>query len=147
MTRRDFSRRAFAVTAANALSASRIWGANDRIRMGLIGSGGRGREDWGNFLKETDVDPVAVCDVYEPFREQGIVMTKGRAKPFRCEGLLAQKDVQPSVGPDVTPSKRKIHKMGIADGFGFPDVEPYSVGVHWPEVELTLPQAVPLATL
>src|SRR5437764_5211124 len=35
MTRRDFSRTAFAVTAANALSASRIWAANDRIRMGL----------------------------------------------------------------------------------------------------------------
>jgi predicted dehydrogenase len=83
MTRRDFSRTAFAVTAANALSASRILGANDRIRMGLIGSGGRGREDWGNFLNEPDVEPVAVCDVYDPFREQGIAMTQGRAKPFK----------------------------------------------------------------
>ncbi|KAI1793548.1 hypothetical protein LXA43DRAFT_1001250 [Ganoderma leucocontextum] len=72
---------------------------------------------------------------------------KGRAKPFRCEGLLTQKDVQPSVGPEITPAKRKIHKMGVADGFGFPDVEPYSVGIYWPEVELTLPRAVPLATL
>ena len=72
---------------------------------------------------------------------------KGRAKPFRCEGLLTQKDVQPTVGPEVIPAKRKIHKMGIADGFGFPDVEPYSMGIHWPEVEFTLPQAVPLATL
>ncbi len=94
MTRRDFSRAAFAVTAANALSASRILGANDRIRMGLIGSGGRGREDWGNFLKESDVDPVAVCDVYDPFREQGIAMTQGRAKPFKdFRKLLELKDI------------------------------------------------------
>ena len=72
---------------------------------------------------------------------------KGRAKLFRCEGLLTQKDVQPSVGLEETPAKRRIHRMGVADGFGFPDVEPYSVGIHWPEVELVLPQAVPLATL
>ena len=72
---------------------------------------------------------------------------KGRAEVFRCEGLLTQKDVQPSVGPDAPPEKRKIHKAGVADGTGFPDVEPYSIGVHWTEIELTLPQAVPLATL
>ena len=72
---------------------------------------------------------------------------KGREKLFRCEGLLTQKDVQPTVGPEVTPTKRKIHKMDIADGFAFPDVEPYSMGIHWPEAEFTLPQAVPLATL
>ncbi|TBU44019.1 hypothetical protein BD309DRAFT_863230, partial [Dichomitus squalens] len=72
---------------------------------------------------------------------------KGRAEIFRCEGLLTQKDVQPSIGPDETPGKRKIHKTGVADGTGFPDVEPYSIGLHWTEIELTLPQAVPLATL
>src|SRR3954469_8499655 len=83
MTRRDFSRKAFAVGAATAASASRILGANDRIRMGIIGSGGRGREDWGNFLKEPDVDPVAVCDVYQPFLEQGIGLTQGRAKGYK----------------------------------------------------------------
>ena len=43
---------------------ARIAGANDRVRVGLIGSGGRGREDWGNFLKQPEVEPVAVCDVY-----------------------------------------------------------------------------------
>src|SRR5438270_12701195 len=83
MNRREFSRTAFAVGAVSAWNATRVLGANDRIRMGLIGSGGRGREDWGNFLKQSDVDPVAVCDVYDPFREQGIAMTQGRAKPFK----------------------------------------------------------------
>ena len=59
-------------------------GANNRIRMGLIGSGGRGREDWASFLKQTDVEPVGVCDVYDPFREKGIAMTEGRAKGFNA---------------------------------------------------------------
>jgi hypothetical protein len=81
-TRRAFSRTTIAAAAGTALSAGRVWGANDRVRMGLIGSGGRGREDWGNFLKQPEVDPVAVCDVYDPHREQGIALSP-KAAPNR----------------------------------------------------------------
>ncbi len=94
MNRRDLLRTTFAVGAATALSATRVQGANDRIRFGLIGSGGRGREDWTTFLKQPEVDPVAVCDVYGPFREKGIALTEGRAtglKDFRQ--LLDRKDI------------------------------------------------------
>jgi len=80
--------------AITAWSASRVLGANDRIRMGLIGSGGRGREDWGTFLKQPDMDPVAVCDVYDPFREKGISLTEGRAQGFKdFRRLLELKDI------------------------------------------------------
>ena len=44
MNRRDVFRTTFGVGAASALSARRVMGVNDRVRMGLIGSGGRGRE-------------------------------------------------------------------------------------------------------
>ena len=78
----------------SALSATRVQGANDRIRMGLIGSGGRGREDWTNFVKQPDVEPVAVCDLYEPFREKGIAITEGRAKGHQdFRRVLDQKDI------------------------------------------------------
>ena len=91
LSRRNFT---VAMGAATALSASRVWGANERIRMGLIGSGGRGREDWGNFLKQPEVEPVAVCDVYKPFLAKGIEMTEGRAKPFHdFRKLLDVKDI------------------------------------------------------
>jgi len=94
MTRRDFSRTAAGLAAASALSTSRILGANDRVRVGLIGSGGRGRQDWGNFLKQPSVEPVAVCDVYEPFLNKGLEMTQGRAKPYQdFRRLLEQKDI------------------------------------------------------
>jgi predicted dehydrogenase len=94
MNRREFSRTAFAVGAVSAWNATRVLGANDRIRMGLIGSGGRGRQDWGNFLKQPDVEPVAVCDVYDPFREKGIALTEGRAKGFKdFRSVLDQRDV------------------------------------------------------
>jgi predicted dehydrogenase len=94
MNRRELFRTTFAVGAVSALSARRVLGANGRVRMGLIGSGGRGREDWGNFLKQADVEPIAVCDVYDPFREKGIAMTEGRAKGFKdFRQVLDQKDI------------------------------------------------------
>ena len=60
LDRRNFLR---GVSAATALSYSRVMGANDRIQLGLIGCGDRGRYDMSNFQK-AKVDVVAVCDIY-----------------------------------------------------------------------------------
>jgi predicted dehydrogenase len=77
-----------------AASYSRVLGANDKIRVGLIGSGGQGKSDWKSFLKNPDVTPVAVCDVYEPNLEQGLSLAKGEAKGYRdFRKLLEQKDI------------------------------------------------------
>jgi hypothetical protein len=62
--RREFLRTVTAATAATALSSSRILGANDRIRLGLIGCGSRGVGDLNNFVKLGEVDVTALCDVY-----------------------------------------------------------------------------------
>jgi predicted dehydrogenase len=59
--RRNFLR---GLSAATALSYSRVLGANDRINMGLIGCGDRGTHDMGKFQTHKDVDVIAVCDVY-----------------------------------------------------------------------------------
>jgi len=59
--RRDLLRGASALTA---LSYSRVAGANDKIQLGVIGCGERGREDMSNFQKNSSVDVVAVCDIY-----------------------------------------------------------------------------------
>ena len=100
-----------------ALSASRILGANDRIRLGLIGSGGRGREDWGNFLKQADVEPVAVCDVYDPFREKGIAMTEGRAKGVKdFRRVLDRKDIDAVIVATPDPWHALITVMACQAG-------------------------------
>src|SRR5260370_18538601 len=59
--RRDLFRTAAAFTAA---SYSRILGANDRVRLGLIGCGDRGQFVMSVFQKNTTVDVTAVCDIY-----------------------------------------------------------------------------------
>ena len=77
-----------------ALGAARVVGANDRIRLGAVGCGGRGHEDLETFLKQPDVEPVAICDVYDKFRERGIATTGGRAKGLKdFRKLLDQKDI------------------------------------------------------
>ena len=60
------SRRALfqAGAAFTAASYSRILGANDAIRLGVIGCGGRGSYDIGKFLENPDVRLTAVCDIW-----------------------------------------------------------------------------------
>jgi predicted dehydrogenase len=63
--RRDLlSRTAKAAAALTAASYSRVLGANNRVRLGLIGAGDRGRSVMGQFIAAGNVDVAAVCDIY-----------------------------------------------------------------------------------
>jgi predicted dehydrogenase len=77
ITRRDAARAA----AVTALSYSRILGANDRIGLGLIGSGSRGTYVMGLFHKNADLEVRALCDVY-PARFQKAQELVPNAKTF-----------------------------------------------------------------
>jgi len=65
----EFSRRVFAGTLT-AGSAARVLGANDRLRLGVIGTGGRGRYLMTQANKAGNVQWVAVCDAYDIQRER-----------------------------------------------------------------------------
>ena len=62
LTRRTVLRTGAA--AMTAASYSRILGANDAVRLGLIGCGGRGQYVMGRFLHNPEVRVVAVCDIW-----------------------------------------------------------------------------------
>jgi predicted dehydrogenase len=66
---------------STAVSAAQVSGANERVRAGIIGSGGRGRFLTANF-KELGVDMGAVCDVYEPNLEKGLKAASTGAKRY-----------------------------------------------------------------
>lgn len=67
LSRRNFLKTsATGVTVTTALSYSNVLGANDRIRLGAIGTGGRCRSLMGNAKKNPDVTFTAICDVYSP---------------------------------------------------------------------------------
>lgn len=56
-------------------------GANDRVRAGIIGSGGRGRLLTAEF-KEVGAEMAAVCDVYQPNLEAGLKAASTGAKAY-----------------------------------------------------------------
>jgi predicted dehydrogenase len=70
-TRRDFMKKA-AMTAAATLVApsARVLVANDRVRFGLIGAGGRGQALLKAALRAPNVQAIAVSDVYARRLEQ-----------------------------------------------------------------------------
>jgi len=72
-------RRSFLLTAA--VAQSRMLGANERIRTGIIGAGGRGRYLTGQF-KEIGAEMAAVCDIYEPNLQAGLKEANTGAKSF-----------------------------------------------------------------
>ena len=64
MNRRTFSKAGVAATfGLTALQASRVLGANDRVRLGVIGTGNRGCQVMSFFLKHADAEVPALCDV------------------------------------------------------------------------------------
>lgn len=90
-SRRDFLIGSGAVAVGAAVSAAssrRVLGANDRIRLGVIGCGGMGTghiqhfaADDGAFAHQTNTAITAVCDVFDPRKERAEAVSGG-AKVF-----------------------------------------------------------------
>ncbi|MBI5281386.1 MAG: Gfo/Idh/MocA family oxidoreductase [Candidatus Solibacter usitatus] len=79
--------------ALSALSYSRILGANDRIGLGVIGTGGRGTYVMTLFQKNADLEVRALCDVY-PKRIDDAQAKAPNTKTFTDHRqLLALKEV------------------------------------------------------
>ena len=94
------SRRQFvsAVGAASLLSAraySAIPGANDRLRVGVIGAGGMATNHMEAMVKDRDTDNfeiVNVCDIYDKRLDKAAQLTGGKpVKEYRR--LLDNKDI------------------------------------------------------
>ena len=91
MKRRDFLQ---AGAAATLLAPQRILGANDRVRVALIGAGGRGRSVTRYARQTPNVEVVAVSDVYVPRREQAAQELGEPAKPAKdYREILGRKDI------------------------------------------------------
>jgi predicted dehydrogenase len=70
-TRRDFVKKsALLSTALLTYPPSQVLGANDRVRVGIIGVGSRGQELLEQVLQVPNVQLVAIADVYSRRREQ-----------------------------------------------------------------------------
>lgn len=98
VSRREFLKEtAFAGAGALALGGlvpARVLGANDRIRVAVLGSGHRARYLASIFVKQPSVEIVEVCDVYGPNRRAGLKIAGPHAtgaEDYRA--VLDRKDV------------------------------------------------------
>ncbi|PYJ56401.1 MAG: hypothetical protein DME24_22345 [Verrucomicrobia bacterium] len=97
MKRRQFIKRVVqtgAVVSATALSGKDVLGANERVRVGLIGCGGRGMFDAKLMRDVPNAEFVAVCDLYPPHLAKAKEWAGTSAKEFKdFRRLLEQKDI------------------------------------------------------
>ena len=96
----EFTRRAFiygsAASVMTAASVKKVLGANNRLRIGIIGCGGLAQgahiPSLERMKEQDNIEIAAVCDVYQKRLDQAAATTG--AKPFKeYRELLDQKDI------------------------------------------------------
>ncbi len=63
---------ATAAAFTTSLFTGSVKGANDRIAVGFIGLGAMGSGNLGYAMQVPEVEPVAVCDVYQPHLQRAV---------------------------------------------------------------------------
>ncbi len=100
-------------TAAAAVATSQfpILGANDRINVGVVGIGGRGRAHI-NFYSELDEDcqVAAICDVNQAARERGEAQVR-KLKNFTPKSFVNLREMFESKDVDAFNLDRKKHEL------------------------------------
>ncbi len=85
-------RRAF--LSLTAASYARVAGANDRLRLGVIGTGPRGQYLMKEAARTDAVEFAALCDVYSQRRDQAATLAGGAVKTYGDHRrLLEHKDI------------------------------------------------------
>src|SRR6266446_8537024 len=78
--------RRFFLGAATAAAAARVWGANERINVAIVGLGGRGTNHLNVYSRLPEARVAGLCDVDQAAREraQGTLVknTGAKAKEF-----------------------------------------------------------------
>lgn len=93
VTRRTFlAATAGAAIASTALSQSRVYGANERLGVALIGCGGQGMSHLNRLVGNEQAQVLAVCDVYKPRLERARAMADTQAY-HAFEEVLERDDV------------------------------------------------------
>ena len=109
ITRRTFAAAALATTA---MSSDRVYGTNDRVRLGFIGLGNRGDQVLDAFLAHQDAEVVAICDLYQPYLDFAVNKIGGKPKQYHdYHKVLDHKDIDAVViaTPDHWHALQTIH--------------------------------------
>ncbi|MBI3696416.1 MAG: Gfo/Idh/MocA family oxidoreductase, partial [Acidobacteria bacterium] len=114
-SRREFVAGAAMTAAAYAQARAQVRGANDRLRIAIVGPGSRGTalmRDFYQFAQEMNAEMVAVCDLWSKRQDQAAARVKemtGREprKVQHIEDVLQMNDVDAVIiaTPDFAHAK------------------------------------------
>jgi predicted dehydrogenase len=111
-TRRNFVKQAALGAAAFLVyPPSRVLGANDRVRVGMIGVGGRGQDLLKQVLKVPQAELVAIADVYTRRRDEAKQLAPGIQTLDDHRRLLERKDIDAV----IVASPLHIHARHFVD--------------------------------
>ncbi len=92
-TRRDFIKKTAAGAALLASASARVLGANDRVRIGMIGVGARGQDLLKQLLAVPNAQLVAIADIYSRRRDEAQHLVPGIQTFADHQRLLDMKDL------------------------------------------------------
>ncbi len=111
-TRREFVKQTMLGTAAFlAYPPARVLGANDRVRIGMIGVGGRGQELLKQVMELPKAQVVAIADVYTRRHDEAKQIANGIQTVNDHRRLLDMKDIDAV----IVASPLHIHAQHFLD--------------------------------
>ncbi len=105
--------RRFFLGAVTAAAATRVWGANDRINVGIVGLGGRGTNHLNIYSRLPGARVAALCDIDQAAREraQATLVKNTSEKAKEIEDL---RDVFADSGVDAVSIAAPNHWHALA---------------------------------
>lgn len=159
MNRRNFLRDS-AITAAgiSLLPQTSFASGIEKVRLGYIGVGGRGRSHIEAGLKRTDVEIVAICDTQEESLKvtRGMISRTGRKMPAEYTGsryaykkLLDRKDIDAVIisTPWEFHKEQSIYAMRAGIYVGCEVVAGITLEDHWEIANVYEETKIPYMTL
>ena len=107
--------RRFFLGAVTAAAATRVWGANDKINVAIIGLGGRGSSHVNTYPRLPDARVAGLCDIDQAAREKAQAILQ---KITSGEKVKSVEDVSGGQGRVQRKTGRLQHPRGFADGAG-----------------------------
>ncbi len=105
----DNTTRRFFLGAATAAAATRVWGANEKINVAIVGLGGRGSNHLSIYSRLPEARVAAICDINQAARE-------------RAQGFLQKNNVE-----------KATEFEDMRQAFADPKIEAVSIATpnHW----------------
>lgn len=158
MNRRNFIANSVIAAAGITILPTAVFAATDKIRLGYIGVGLRGRSHVGEGLLRSDVDIVAVCDIQESSLKytRELFVKAGKKLPVEYTGgldaykkLLDRKDIDGVIiaTPWAFHKDQAIYAMRAGKYVGCEVIAGITLDDHWEIAKVYEETKVPYMTL